>query len=95
MKNPDNDTAATLTGVAVQDNETFKADGGFVPGRDQYYFQMRQGDNVFWLGFKDLLICLKLLEEMGEIPEIGGKWWLQMATLYGKDVLMVELKEKD
>ena len=30
---------------------------------------------------------------MGEIPEIGDKWWLQMAALYGNDILMVEFKE--
>lgn len=38
---------ATLTGTAIQDDETFKSDGGFVPERDQYYFQMQQGDNTF------------------------------------------------
>ena len=30
---------------------------------------------------------------MGEIPEIGDKRWLQMSTLYGNDILMVEFKE--
>ena len=84
---------AMLTGVAMQDDETFKSEGGFIPERDQYYFQMQQGDNVFLAGFKDLLICLRLLEKMGEIPEIGDKWWLQMAALYGNDILMVEFKE--
>ena len=51
--------------------------------------------NVFLIGFKDLLICLRLLEKMGEIPEIGNKWWLRMATLYGNDILMVEFKEEE
>lgn len=86
----DNDKIAILTGVAAQDDETFKSEGGFVPERDQYYFQMQQNDHLFLVGFKDLLMCLRLLENMGEIPEIGSKWWLQMATLYGKDILMVE-----
>ena len=27
---------AKLTGTAVQDDETFKAEGGFVPERDQF-----------------------------------------------------------
>lgn len=40
---------AMLTGVAIQDDETFKSEGGFIPERDQYYFQMQQGGNVFWL----------------------------------------------
>ena len=31
---------AKLTGTAVQDDETFKAEGGFVPERDQFYFEM-------------------------------------------------------
>ncbi len=84
---------AMLTGVAIQDDETFKLEGGFIPERDQYYFQMQQGGNVFLVGFKDLLICLRLLEKMGEITEIGDKWWLQMATLYGNDILMVEFEE--
>ena len=81
---------AVLTGEAIQDDETFKAEGGFVPERDQYYFKMKQGDHVFLIGFKDLLVSLRLLEKIGEIPEIGEKWWLQMATLYGNDVLMIE-----
>lgn len=91
----DDSEVATLTGTAVKDDETFKSEGGFIPERDQYYFQMQQGDKVFLVGFKDLLTCLRLLEKMGEIPAIGDKWWLQMATLYGKDVLMVEFDEKE
>lgn len=91
----DKEKTAMLTGVAIQDNETFKLEGGFVPERDQYYFQMRQGDNDFLVGFKDLLICLRLLEKMEEIPKVGDKWWLQMATLYGNDILMIELDEKE
>lgn len=86
---------AMLTGVAIQDDETFKSEGGFIPERDQYYFQMQQGGKVFLVGFKDLLTCLRLLEKMGEIPEIGDKWWLRMVTLYGNDILMVEFKEEE
>ena len=89
----DSNKIAMLTGKAIQDDETFKSEGGFIPERDQYYFQMQQGGNAFWVGFKDLLTCLRLLEKMGEIPEIGDKWWLQMSTLYGNDILMVEFKE--
>ena len=37
---------AKLTGTAVQDDETFKAEGGFVPERDQFYFEMKQGDKT-------------------------------------------------
>lgn len=84
---------ATLTGVAIQDDETFKAEGGFVPERDQYYFQLQQGDNTFMIGLKDLLTCLRLLEKMGEVPEIGEKWWMQMSTLYGNDLLMLDFKK--
>lgn len=29
---------AKITGNAIQDDETFKAEGGFVPERDQFYF---------------------------------------------------------
>lgn len=86
---------ARLTGAAIQDDETFKSEGGFIPERDQFYFQMQQGGNVFLVGFKDLLTCLRLLEKMGEIPEIGDKWWLRMATLYSNDILMVEFKEEE
>lgn len=85
--------AATVTGLALQDDETFKSEGGFIPERDQYYFQMQQGENRFLVGFKDILICIRLLEKMGEIPEIGEKWWLRMATLYGNDILMLEYEE--
>lgn len=84
---------AISTGVAIQDDEVFKLGGGSIPKRDQYYFQMKQGDNIFLVGFKDLLICLRLLEKMEEIPKITGKWWLQMASLYGDDILMVEYEE--
>ena len=87
------DKIAVLTGNAIQDDETFKSEGGFVPERDQYYFELKQGDNTFLVGFKDILTCLRLLEKMDEIPKIGEKWWLQMASLYGNDLLMVNLKE--
>jgi hypothetical protein len=91
----DENKIAKLTGTAVQDDETFKAEGGFVPERDQYYFQMKKGDNTFLVGFKDLLTCLKLLEKMEEIPKVDEKWWLQMAGLYGDDILMIEFKETE
>lgn len=91
----DRSKVAMLTGTAVQDDETFKSEGGFVPERDQYYFQMQQGEHDFLVGFKDLLRCVRLLEQMGEIPAIGEKWWLQMATLYGNDILMLEYKEAE
>ncbi len=81
---------AKITGNAIQDDETFKAEGGFVPERDQFYFEMKVGDDLFLVGFKDLLICLKLLENIGEIPPINYKWWLQMATLYGNDILTIK-----
>ena len=35
----DENKIAKLTGTAVQDDETFKAEGGFVPERDQFYFE--------------------------------------------------------
>lgn len=90
----DTSKIATLTGKAIQDDETFKSKGGFVPERDQFYFEMKQGDNVFLVGFKDLLISLKLMEQMQEIPKISGKWWSQIATLYGWDLQMLELEDK-
>ena len=90
----ESDKVAMLTGTAIQDDKTFQSEGGFIPERDQYYFQMQQGDNIFLVGFKDLLTCLRLLKKMEEIPAIGDKWWLQMATLYRKDILMVEFKKE-
>jgi len=84
---------AKLTGTAIQDDETFKSEGGFVAERDQFYFEMKQGDHVFMVGFKELLICLRLLEKIDEIPEIGEKWWQQMATLYGNDIYMLKYDE--
>lgn len=86
----DSGKIAVLTGKAVQDDEAFKSEGGFAPERDQYYFQMQQGGNVFLVGLKDMLVCLRLLEKMGEIPEIGSKWWLRMSALYGDDLLVVK-----
>lgn len=61
------DKIAMLTGTAIQDDETFKSEGGFIPERDQYYFQMQQGENVFLVGSKELLICLRLLEKISHI----------------------------
>ena len=37
---------AKLTGTAIQDDETFKSEGGFVAERDQFYFEMKQGDKT-------------------------------------------------
>lgn len=92
--NLDTSKIATLTGKAIQDDETFKSEGGFVSERDQFYFEMKQGDNVFLVGFKDLLISLKLMEQMQEIPKISDKWWSQIATLYGWDLQMLKLEDK-
>ena len=69
-KGLDRNEIAVLTGEAIQDDETFKSEGGFVPERDQYYFKMKQGNHIFLVGFKDLLISLRLLEKIGEIPEM-------------------------
>ena len=88
-----NNEIAVLTGKAIQDNEAFQAEGGFEPERDQYYFQMQQDNHQFFVGFKDILTCLRILEKLEEIPEIGNKWWVQMANLYGQDLLMIELEE--
>ena len=35
----------------------------------------------------------RLLEEMGEIPKINGRWWTQIESLYGGELCMVEYKE--
>ena len=94
MENLDKNKIAMLTGVALQDDETFRAEGGFVPERDQFYFEMKQDEHVFLLGFKDMLTCMRLLEKMGEIPKIGEKWWLRMASFYGDDILEVEFEEE-
>lgn len=82
---------ATLTGKAFQDDETYKYEGGFIPERDQLYFEFKQGDNTFLLGFTDILICLKLLEQLDEIPKIPAIWWSQSERLYGNEADMLEL----
>lgn len=92
-KNINENKIAILTGTAIQDDESYKSDGGFIPERDQYYFELKQNDNTFMIGFKDMLKCLKLLENMNEIPKIDGKWWGKIASLYGDDILMVNYEE--
>ena len=87
---------AQLTGVAIKDDETFKSEGGFIPERDQFYFELKKGnEKPFLLGFKDMLLCLRLLEKMGEITPIGEKWWVRMASLYGEDILMLDYNNKE
>ena len=86
---------AKITGTAIQDDETFKREGGFVPERDQLYFELKQGENIFLIGVKDVLKCLNLLEKMKEIPAINGKWWQQIEGLYGNDISVVDYKEKE
>ncbi len=82
---------ARLTGEAFQDDETFKLEGGgFVPDRDQLYFMLQQGDARFALGLKDILMCLSVAKKMGEIPSLPAKWWQQMISLYGNDIVMVD-----
>ena len=77
---------AKLTGTAVQDDETFKAEGGFVPERDQFYFEMKQGDYVFMVGFKELLICLRLLEKLDPSPNSTHVNVFEMAGIDPKKV---------
>lgn len=95
MENLDMTKIANLTGRAIQDDETFKTEGGFVPERDQVYFEMRQRDNTFLLGFKDILLCMRLMEELGEIPEINHDWWGTISSLYGYDLMMVKLDAEE
>ena len=70
--NLDTSKIATLTGKAIQDDETFKLEGGFVPERDQFYFEMKQGDNVFLVGFKDLLILWSKCRKFQKSVANGG-----------------------
>lgn len=80
----DGNKIAMLTGIAIQDDETFKSEGGFIPERDQYYFQMQQGGNVFLVGFKDLLTCLRLLERWRKFLKSainGGCGWLHFTEM--------------
>lgn len=86
----DENKIATLTGNAVQDDETYKKEGGFEAERDQFYFELRQGNNTFLVGAKDILLCLKLLEETKEVPEIDQCWWMKINALYGYETDMVE-----
>ena len=82
---------AMLTGNAIQDDETFKYEGGFIPERDQLYIELKQGENTFLIGFTDILLCLKLLEQLDEIPKIPSIWWQQAQSLYGGKANMLEL----
>ena len=81
------------TGLAYQDNETFKTLGDFIPERDQFYFELKSGDDTFLLGSKDMLICLRLLEKLKEIKKIDEGWWVNMTSLYGDEILMVEYED--
>ncbi len=89
----DTDKIAHLTGDAYQDDESFLSEGGFEPERDQLYFKMKQGDNEFLVGLKDLLICLRLAETMGEVPVCGERWWRAVSRLYGDEMPMIDFKE--
>ena len=86
---------ARITGRAFQDDESFEQEGDFIPERDQFYFELQKGDNTFLIGYKDILKCIRLLEKIKEIPEIGADWWQSMVSLYGDDVLMLEYMEKE
>ena len=86
---------ARITGRAFQDDESFKKEGDFIPERDQFYFELKKGDDTFLIGCKDILKCIRLLEKIKEIPEIGTDWWQSMVSLYGDDVLMLEYMEKE
>lgn len=91
--NPDD--IVVLTGNALQDDETFKTESDFIPERDQVYIEMKQQDNTFLVGAKDILLSLKLLEQLNEVPPINGKWWSQVTSLYGKDFDMIRFAENE
>lgn len=95
MENLNLTKIANLTGRAIQDDETFKVEGDFVPERDQIYFEMQQGDSTSFLGFKDILLCMRLMEELGEIPRINHDWWNRITSLYGYDLMMVKLDTEE
>lgn len=84
---------AHLTGEAYQDDETFKSEGGFEAERDQLYFKMKQNDNEFLVGLKDLLICLRLAETMGEVPKLENPWWIDVSNLYDEFFPVIDFKE--
>lgn len=80
-----------VTGEAMQGDASFNIE----PERDQYYFEMQQEDNRFFVGLKDMLIGLKILENLGEIPKINEEWWLEISTHYGKEILMTNFEDEE
>lgn len=53
--------------------------------RDQCYFEMKDKYHTFQIGLRDLLMCLKFAEDIGELPPHDA-WWLKIADRYDLDL---------
>ena len=45
----DGNKIAMLTGIAIQDDETFKSEGGFIPERPILFSDATRRQCLFWL----------------------------------------------
>ncbi len=53
--------------------------------RDQLYFEMKDNYHTFQIGLRDLLLCLKFAEDIGELPSHEA-WWLKIMDRYDIDL---------
>lgn len=52
--------------------------------QDQLHFEMKDNYHTFQIGLRDLLLCLKFAEDIGELPSHEG-WWLRVVDRYDLD----------
>ncbi|SDB14573.1 hypothetical protein [Eubacterium oxidoreducens] len=74
----------------VYQNEIDLSNPDFDANNDQLYFELEKNGEKILLGLKDLLICLRFAELKGEVMKLPTSWWVQMQSLYGNDILLLD-----
>lgn len=78
------DNTLKWTGKAFYGNST---DLGYIPEELQQYFIMKNGNREFAIGLIELLKCMVLAEECGDLPSHSAEWWKIVRKRYELEII--------
>lgn len=67
----------------VYQNEFENSDAEYIPEKHQPYYEFEKNGEKFLIGLDQILECLKLAEQIEEIPELGISFWGNVSERFG------------
>ncbi len=67
----------------VYQNEFENSDVEYIPEKHQPYYEFEKNGEKFLIGLDQILECLKLAEQIEEIPELGISFWRNASERFG------------